>query len=112
IHKEKLGLFPPRARGFPASRESFQGRNGVGFDALSAAETVADMTLWLLFHPQRASRFIQRKSLDKDQLGLEELLDRTVSASFGLSHRDPYRAEVQNNINFRVLHHMMGLAAA
>ena len=111
IPKEKLDLFPPRAMGFPSSRESFKGRNGVGFDALSAAETAAEMTLGLLFHPERASRLIQQKSLDRGQLGLDDLFDQTVKSSFGLSHRDPYWTEVQNNINFRVLHHIMGLAA-
>lgn len=112
IPKEKLDLFPPRAMGFPSSRESFKGRNGVGFDALSAAETAADMTLGLMFHPQRASRLIQQKSLDRNQLGLDELLEQTIRESFGLSHKDPYWAEVQNNINFRVLYHIMNLAAA
>lgn len=112
IPQDKLELFPPRAMGFSSSRESFKGRNGVGFDALSAAETAADMTLGFLFHPQRASRLIQQKGLDKDQLGLAEVLERTLEESFGLSHRDPYLAQVQHNINFRVLDHIMALAAA
>src|SRR5690606_20919286 len=112
IPQEKLGLFPPRALGFPASRESFKGRHGVGFDALSAAETSADMSLALLLHPQRASRLIQQKSLDSDQLGLDQVLDRTLKESFDLSHRDPYLAEIQNSINFRVLYHIMNLASA
>ncbi|WP_318344829.1 zinc-dependent metalloprotease [Flagellimonas baculiformis] len=111
IPKDKLDLFPPRAIGFSRSRESFKGRTGVSFDALSVAETAADMTLGLLLHPERASRLIQQKSLDKNQLGLQEVLDETIKNTFDLSQRDAYEEEVQNTINFRVLYHMMNLAA-
>ncbi|RUA12774.1 MAG: peptidase [Flavobacteriia bacterium] len=111
VPKDKLDLFPPRAIGFSRSRESFKGRTGVSFDALSVAETAADMTLGLLLHPERASRLIQQKSLDKNQLGLQEVLDETIKGTFDLSHRDAYEEEVQNTINFRVLYHIMNLAA-
>lgn len=111
IPKDKLDLFPPRAIGFSRSRESFKGRTGVSFDALSVAETAADMTLGLLLHPERASRLIQQKSLDKNQLGLQEVLDETIKGTFDLSQRDAYEEEVQNTINFRVLYHIMNLAA-
>lgn len=111
VPKDKLDLFPPRAIGFGRSRESFKGRTGVSFDALSVAETAADMTLELLLHPERASRLIQQKSLDKGQMGLQEVLDETIKGTFDLSHRDAYEEEVQNTINFRVLYHIMNLAA-
>ncbi|WP_420322413.1 zinc-dependent metalloprotease [Flagellimonas sp.] len=111
IPKEKLELFPPRAIGYGKSRESFNGRNGVAFDALSAAETAADMTLGLLLHPERASRLIQQRSLDKDQLGLVEVLDKSIKSTVDLNHRDSYENEVQRTINFRVLYHIMNLAA-
>ncbi|MDX1315332.1 MAG: zinc-dependent metalloprotease, partial [Eudoraea sp.] len=76
IPREKLPLFPPRAIGYNSSRESFRGKTGVSFDALSAAETASDMTLGLLLHPERASRLIQQKSLDNRQLGLEDVLEK------------------------------------
>lgn len=111
IPKEKLDLFPPRAIGYGRSRESFKGRTGVSFDALSTAETSADMTLGLLLHPQRASRLIQQKSLDKDQLGLAQVLEETLKNTLDESQKDSYLQEVQQTINFRVLHHIMNLAA-
>ncbi|WP_222984024.1 zinc-dependent metalloprotease [Flagellimonas meishanensis] len=111
IPKEKLNLFPPRAIGYQGTRESFKGRTGVSFDALSAAETAADMTLGLLLHPERASRLIQQKSVDKNQLGLEQVLEQAIKESFGLSHKDEYWDEVQQTINYRVLYHLMNLAA-
>ncbi|MEW2921947.1 zinc-dependent metalloprotease [Muricauda sp. ANG21] len=111
IPKEKLDLFPPRAIGYPRTRESLMGRTGVSFDALSAAETAADMTLGLLLHPERASRLIQQKSLDKGQLGLEEVLNKLINSTIEESKKDTYLEEVQQTINFRVLYHIMNLAA-
>ncbi|RYC51325.1 zinc-dependent metalloprotease [Flagellimonas olearia] len=111
IPQDKLDLFPPRAIGYSRTRESFNGRTGVSFDALSAAETAADMTLGLLLHPERASRLIQQKSLDKNQLGLSEVLEETIKSTIGASNRDAYLDEVQQTINFRILYHIMNLAA-
>jgi hypothetical protein len=111
IPKDKLNLFPPRAIGFDRTRESFNGKTGVSFDALSAAETAADMTLGFLLHPERASRLIQQKSLDAGQLGLDEVLEQLYQATMNRSHKDNYLAEVQKSINYRVLMHIMNLAA-
>lgn len=111
IPKDKLPLFPPRALGYEKTRESLKGRTGVAFDALSAPETAADMTLEVLLHPERASRLIQQRSLDTKQLGLEELIKEVIKNTISLSHKDPYMHEVQQNINFRVLFHLMNLAA-
>ncbi|WP_435625528.1 zinc-dependent metalloprotease [Flagellimonas sp.] len=111
IPKNKLELFPPRAIGYGRSRESFKGRTGVSFDALSAAETASDMTLGLLLHPERASRLIQQKSLDGSQLGLSDVLKATTEKTIEKSHKDTYISEVQQTINFRVLYHVMNLAA-
>lgn len=112
IPKDKLGLFPPRAIGFGRTRESFKGKTGVSFDALSAPETAADMTLGLLLHPERASRLIQQKALDPSNIGLEEVLDEVVSNTIQKSSKDTYINEVQNNVNFRALFHLMNLAAS
>jgi hypothetical protein len=111
IPEEKLSLFPPRAFGYGRTRESINGKTGVSFDALSAAETAADMTLGFLLHPERASRLIQQKYLDNGNLGLEELLNEVVANTINKNHNDEYIAGTQENINFRVLFHLMNLAA-
>lgn len=112
IPKEKLSLFPPRSIGYGRTRESLKGKTGVAFDALSAPETAADMTLELLLHPERASRLIQQKALDPNNIGLQEVLQEVVSNTFDKKHKDPYKNEVQQNINFRVLFYIMNLAAS
>ena len=112
IPEEKLNLFPPRAFGYPRTRESINGKTGVAFDALSAVETASDMTLSFLLHPERASRLIQQKSLEPDNLGLEEVLDAIVSNTVDKKNKDAYLEEAQTIINFRVLFHMMNLAVS
>lgn len=111
IPKEKLNLFPPRAFGYGRTRESINGKTGVSFDALSAAETAADMTLGFLLHPERASRLIQQKALDSKNIGLDEVLNTIVSNTINKNQKDSYFNEVQQNINYRVLFHLMNLAA-
>ena len=111
IPKEKLGLFPPRAIGFGRSRESFKSDLGVEFDAFGAVETASEMTLNLLLNPQRASRLISHKSLNKRQLGLAELLDELIVKTISKMHKDSYYQELQNVINITVLEQLFNLAA-
>ncbi|GGW26116.1 zinc-dependent metalloprotease [Arenibacter certesii] len=111
IPKDKLALFPPRSMGYARTRESFKGRTGVTFDPLSAPETAADLSLELLLHPERASRLIIQKSLKENDLGLGDVLDETIRETIAKSHKDQYINEVQKNINYRVLYHIMSLAA-
>lgn len=111
IPREKLALFPPRAFGYRKSRESFKGKTGVSFDALSAPETAADMTLKYLLHPEKASRLIQQKALQPNNLGLSDVLDFVVGNTIGKQYKDAYISEVQWSVNYRVLYHIMNLAA-
>ncbi|MBN4085119.1 zinc-dependent metalloprotease [Flavobacteriaceae bacterium AH-315-B10] len=112
IPKHKLNLFPPRAFTYGISRESFKGKTGVGFDALSVTSTASDMTLKLLLHPERANRLVQQKSLDNGQLSLDEVLQTIISESFMKNHNDNYLNEVQQMINVNVLKYIMNLAVS
>ncbi len=111
IPKEKLDLFPPRAIGYWRTRESFNSKVGVAFDAFSAVETASEMTLNLLLNPQRMSRLIAHKSLSKRQLGLEELIDELITKTIKKTHKDRYYQELQNVINNKVLEQLFYLAA-
>ena len=110
IPKDKLSLFPPRAFGTPRTRESINGKTGVSFDAFSAVETASDMTLSFLLHPERASRLIQQKAIDGNNLGLEEVINELISATINKKNKDAYLSEAQTTIDFRVLFHIMNLA--
>lgn len=110
IPEDKLKLFPPRAYGYNRTRESFRGKTGVGFDALSAASTASNMSLSLLLHPERASRLVQQKSLDQNQLGLAETLDQLLKFSFETKAKNGYHKEIQHMVKTNVLKHLMNLS--
>ena len=112
IPKAQLKLFPPRAYGYGRTRESFKSKMGVTFDALGAAETASDMTLKLLLHPERANRLIQQKAMDKDNLGLDDLLDQLVAATFSKPKGSAYEKELQRTIQFVTLQHIINLVAS
>jgi hypothetical protein len=111
IPREKLALFPPRALGYARTRESFNSKLGVEFDAFSAVETATEMTLNLLLNSQRVSRLIAHKSLDNNQLGLEDLMDELIAKTIKISYKDSYYQELQNVINGEVLEQLFNLAA-
>ena len=111
IPESIIDQFPPRAFGYGRSRESFKSRNGVSFDPFGAVATASEMTLELLFHPERASRLVQHKSLDNNQLGLEELIDEVIEKSIKKYHKNKYHQELQNVINEQVLNFLFQLSA-
>lgn len=111
IPEEKLKLFPPRAIGYPRTRESFKSKIGVAFDAFSVVETCAQMTLSLLLNPERMSRLVIHRSLDKSQLGVDELINEVINKSINISHKNTYYQELQNTINNIVLEELFYLGA-
>lgn len=112
IPKNILDLFPPRAFGYGRTRESFKSKTGVAFDALGAAASASDMVFGLVLNPQRASRMVQQKALDANQLGLDELIDALIANTFGKSSNDAYLNEIQHTVNFSLLENLMHLGAS
>ena len=111
VPERLLDLFPPRAIGYSRTRESFKSKNGVAFDPFACVETASEMTLELLFHPERTSRLIQHKSLDESQLGLDEVIDLVIQNSFKKNHQSRYYQELQNVVNAQVLNQLCYIAA-
>jgi len=103
-------LFPPRGFGYSRSRESFRSKMGVAFDPLAAAETSANFSLYYLLRPERANRLILQKANDTKQLGLAEVVDQLLKNSFDHS-ASGMDAAIQEVVQWRVLDHLMGLAA-
>ncbi|KRO90149.1 MAG: peptidase, partial [Cryomorphaceae bacterium BACL29 MAG-121220-bin8] len=109
IPRDKLKLFPPRAFGFPRTRESFNGKTGVSFDPFSAALTASEMTLSLLLNPQRLNRIMVQHSLDNSNLTVSYLLRMLISNSFKKRHDDYYVSQIQHIINTNLLIHLLNL---
>ncbi|MGB6151935.1 MAG: hypothetical protein WBG48_08080 [Pricia sp.] len=59
ISEKKFSLFLPRAREYQRKEESIRGKTGVTFDALSASQTAAELTLDVLPHHERTSRLFR-----------------------------------------------------
>ena len=111
VPERVLALFPPRAIGYSRTRESFTSKSGVAFDPFGSVETASEMTLELLFHPERVARLIQHKSLDGSQLGFDEVIDLVIQNSFKKNHKSRYHQELQNVVNTQVLNQLFYLAA-
>jgi hypothetical protein len=109
IPKDKLKLFPPRAFGYPRTRESFKSNLGVAFDPFSIGETSADMTLGLILRPKRLNRLVLQHSLDNSNFSLDDLYNfifkRTIllKTTNVLSIDDSYHEEVQHIVNVTLL---------
>ncbi len=111
IPKDKLKLFPPRAYEYNRTRESFKGKTGVGFDALSAASTASDMSISLLLHPERASRLVQQKGIYKNSLGLSEVIDQLIKNVFNRKVNTSYHREINHVVKTNILKYLMNLSS-
>ena len=74
-------LIPPRPAGYDFTRELFKKRTGLAFDALSPAETAADLPLSFLFNPQRLSRMAIYEVQNKG-LGVAEMINTLISKTW------------------------------
>ena len=70
-----LKILPPRPEGYPRTQESFAGHTGVTFDPGGAAEAATEITLGLLFNPQRASRLVEYHARDAQNPGLQDVIE-------------------------------------
>jgi len=110
IPRDKLKLFPPRAYGFPRTRESFKGVTGVSFDPLSAASTASEMTLELLLNTERLNRLMVQNTVDNSKMSLRYVLNGLISNSFKKTHEDTYLTEIQHIINTNILLYLLNLS--
>src|SRR5262249_12039457 len=104
-------LFPPRSYGHDRTRESLPSRTTPAFDALSAPEALANHVVSLLLEPSRAARLIEYRARDRDQLGLGDVLDGLVEATWKAPAEEGFRAEIRRVVGQVVLYHLMALAA-
>tara|TARA_Y100001954_G_scaffold26521_1_gene24045 strand:+ start:46 stop:771 length:726 start_codon:yes stop_codon:yes gene_type:complete len=121
LDEKLIRLIPPRAFGYPRTRETFKSRTGLTFDYLAAAETATNLTLKMLFNPQRASRLVIQKARDSiNQPGFKEVInkivDRTVLNTNDISKRTQIfsstELEISKMVSHRVLNHLFILASS
>lgn len=87
-------LIPPRPAGYDFTRELFRKRTGLAFDALSPAETAADMPLSFLFNTERMNRMVEY-SASNAGLGLDEMVMMLVGATWKAPRRSGMEGLIQ-----------------
>lgn len=111
IPEEIIALFPPRAFGYKRTRESFKGRTGVSFDALSVTETASSLALKFLLNSERAARLVQQNAMNEDLLSFNEMLEQLLNNTVKKKFDKGYKGEIQKIVNHNVIKHMMQLGA-
>jgi hypothetical protein len=107
-----LKLLPPVAPGYPRTRESFAAFTGLTFDPVAAAESAGDLTLTLLFDPQRASRLVEYHARDAANPSLDEVISGVLKTTWQAPRATGLAAEVQSAVETATLERMLGLAAS
>jgi hypothetical protein len=109
IPERILALLPPLAFGYNATREQFKSRTGLTFDPVAAAESAANHTVGLLFHPERAGRLEQLAARVPGSPGFGEVM-RAVLAKSAVK-KAGLQGEIQKAVRTVVMQHLMALAA-
>ena len=105
-----LNLIPPRPQGYNQTPDLFPGYTGVTFDALTAAETAANLSFTVLLHRQRAQRLIEYSSRDPSTPSLGEVLDRVIESTWLKNRSNGVEGEVQRVVDNVALYYMVELA--
>lgn len=91
-----------------SDRELFRKTAYPAFDTLSAAETAADLTFDVIFHPQRAARLVEFHRRNAANPSLEEVMSRTRRSVMGQSTRGR-TGEIARTIRARYAYALMDL---
>lgn len=113
LRPDLLALLPPRAAGTGGvNTERFPGYTAPAFDPVAAATTAADLTVSALLQPERAARALAAEARDPANLGLADVLDAVVGATWGTpAPPGAERAAIAAAIQSLVVHRVMDLAA-
>jgi hypothetical protein len=106
-----LAILPPTPPGYPRTQESFPSETGLTFDPIAAAESAADLTLQVLFNPQRASRLVEYHARDAANPSLEEVVATTLKTVAARPTQPNLSAEVGRAIETRTIEALLSLAA-
>ncbi|MGA8026035.1 MAG: zinc-dependent metalloprotease [Bryobacteraceae bacterium] len=111
-----LQLFPPHPPGWGRTRESFPSMTGLTFDPIAAAESAADLTLRILFNPQRVSRLVEYHARNAQNPSLVEVMDFTLAVTLPANRTAsaataPLAAAIRNAVYIRTVEALLGLIA-
>lgn len=102
-----VSLIPPKAYGESRNRESFNGRTGLTFDPISAAESAANYSLTLLLQPQRLNRLASQHGMNKDAPGVSSVISGLLARSL----KQESDSQLARRINYVVLDGLVNILA-
>lgn len=105
-----ISFMQPQTIGYVREREVFGRRTGDVFDPLAAAESVADIPIRSLLHPDRAARLIAQNSADATMPGLSEVIKQLVEVTWKSARRPGREGAIQRTVDNLVLHYLIRLA--
>ena len=111
LHESILRQIPPRPMGYTRHRELITSRTDLTFDALSAVESAAGMTLSMILHPSRAARLVEYHARDSNQPSLENVIDKIINATLKSPQKSGYEGVVQITVNDVFVNALLRLAA-
>ncbi|MEP2653817.1 MAG: zinc-dependent metalloprotease [Paraglaciecola sp.] len=102
IPKHIIQLITPKAYGDRRSRESFTGRTGITFDAISAAESSAGYSLSLLLKAERLNRVATQSEMATGTPDIAYLFNRLFKQTIK-DGVDKHHKQLSKRINYLVL---------
>ncbi len=109
IPERILALIPPRPPMYYGVGELFDKRTGMSFDALAAAEALADFELGFLFNVERANRLVQNKAR-ANTIGWDQVLDAILEKTWYTKIPTGLEGSIQLQTQALTLTWLLGLA--
>ncbi|MGA8528946.1 MAG: zinc-dependent metalloprotease [Acidobacteriaceae bacterium] len=106
-----LKYLPPRPPGLPRTEESFPSATGLTFDPVAAAESSADLTLALVFNPERANRLVEYHAEDSSEPSLTDVIDATLQSTGSPNSASGLALQVKYAVDDRILEALLALGA-
>ncbi len=112
VPQRVLDLIPPIPPGVSLpyrQREVLERRTGSTFDPVSAAEALANLTVGLLLHPERAARLVEYHARNSRHPSLTEVIDKLIEATWKSPRESGYQSAIGRAVDSVVVYHLMEL---
>ncbi len=110
LPEELLQNIPPRAFGYPRSRETFQSKTGPAFDYLAVVETATSLPFRFIFNAARFNRLLTYKARNTNQPGVDKILDYMVKTIWMTPSVAPLDRTIEKVVEMELLKNLMSLA--
>jgi hypothetical protein len=107
-----LKYLPPRPPGLPRTQETFASATGLTFDPVAAAESAADLTLALVFNPERANRLVEYHAQDSAEPSLTDVINATLKSTGSAASFTGIELQVKYAVDDRILEALLALGAS